>query len=40
VALYADDADNQGLLRRAVELPGLPASWRDYFRKRLWEPDA
>jgi len=39
-ALYTHDADNQILLRRAVELPGLPESWRDYFRKRLWEPDA
>ena len=38
-ALYTHDADNQTLLRRAVELPGLPESWRDYFRKRLWEPD-
>lgn len=40
VALYSHDADNQSLLRRAVELPVLPESWRDYFRKRLWEPDA
>lgn len=39
-ALYTHDADNQDLLRRAVELPALPDSWRDYFRKRLWEPDA
>jgi MOSC domain-containing protein YiiM len=39
-ALYTHDADNQSLLRRAVELPALPDSWRDYFRKRLWEPDA
>jgi MOSC domain-containing protein YiiM len=39
-ALYTHDADNQNLLRRAVELPALPDSWRDYFRKRLWEPDA
>ena len=39
-ALYTHDADNQTLLRRAVELPGLPESWRDYFRKRLWEPDS
>ena len=38
-ALYTHDADNQELLRRAVELPALPDSWRDYFRKRLWEPD-
>jgi len=39
-ALYAGDADNQGLLRRAVELPALPESWREYLRQRLWEPDA
>jgi MOSC domain-containing protein YiiM len=39
-ALYTHDADNQGLLHRAVELPALPESWRDYLRKRLWEPDA
>jgi len=40
VALYSTDADNQPLLRRVSELPALPAAWRDYFRKRLWEPDA
>ena len=39
-ALYTHDADNQSLLRRAVALPALPEDWRDYFRKRLWEPDA
>jgi MOSC domain-containing protein YiiM len=40
VALYTHDAHNQGLLQRAVALPALPAGWRDYLRKRLWEPDA
>ncbi len=39
-ALYTYDADNQPLLHRAIELPALPASWRDYFRKRAWKPDA
>jgi MOSC domain-containing protein YiiM len=39
-SLYAHDADNQSLLHRAVELPALPESWREYLRKRLWEPDA
>ena len=39
-SLYARDADNQSLLRQAVELRDLPDGWRDYFRKRLWEPDA
>jgi MOSC domain-containing protein YiiM len=39
-ALYLDDADKQALLRRATELEALPESWREYFRKRLWEPDA
>jgi MOSC domain-containing protein YiiM len=40
VALYTADATNQDLLRRVSELPALPEGWRDYFRKRLWEPDA
>lgn len=39
-ALYGHDADNQQLLQRAIDLPALPESWRGYFRKRLWEPDA
>jgi MOSC domain-containing protein YiiM len=40
VRLYSADAANQELLRKASELPALPQGWRDYFRKRLWEPDA
>ncbi len=40
VGLYAAHAANQDLLRRASELPSLPESWREYFRERLWEPDA
>ncbi len=39
-ALYGHEADNQDLLRRAVELSALPRSWRDYFRERLSEPGA
>jgi MOSC domain-containing protein YiiM len=39
VNLYRGDAENQDLLRRASELPSLPNSWREYFRKRLWNPD-
>jgi MOSC domain-containing protein YiiM len=39
VNLYATDAANQDALRRVSELPALPEGWRDYFRKRLWEPD-
>jgi MOSC domain-containing protein YiiM len=39
-ALYTHDADNQSLLQRAVDVPALPAGWREYLRKRLWEPDA
>ena len=39
VNLYIADATNQDLLRRVSELPALPAAWRDYFRKRLWDPD-
>lgn len=38
-SLYATDAANQETLRRASELPSLPAAWRDYFRKYLWVPD-
>ena len=40
VSLYAADASNQELLRRASELADLPEAWRDYFRERLWEPDS
>ena len=39
VNLYQGDAGNQDLLRRVSELPSLPTSWREYFRKRLWNPD-
>ena len=38
--LYTADAANRDLLRRVSELPALPESWRQHFRKRLWEPDA
>jgi MOSC domain-containing protein YiiM len=40
VRLYAEDAVNQELLRTASELSALPQGWRDYFRKRLWQPDS
>ena len=40
VSLYGADAGNQELLRRVTELPTLPEGWKDYFRKRLWQPDA
>ncbi|MDR3636797.1 MAG: MOSC domain-containing protein [Isosphaeraceae bacterium] len=40
VNLYTVDAKNQELLRRATRSAALPESWKDYFRKRLWEPDA
>jgi MOSC domain-containing protein YiiM len=40
VNLYTVDAQNQDLLRRATQSLTLPESWKDYFRKRLWEPDA
>ncbi|MGA7274369.1 MAG: MOSC domain-containing protein [Candidatus Udaeobacter sp.] len=40
VNLYRGDATNQELLRRVSELGSLPKSWRDYFRTRLWSPDA
>lgn len=35
VSLYANDLATEDRLRRASELPALPADWRDYFRKRL-----
>lgn len=40
VRLYTVDARNQDLLRRASQTARLPESWKDYFRKRLWDPDA
>ena len=40
VELCTADAAKQDLLHRASELPALPESWRAYFRKRLWKPDA
>ena len=40
VRLYTADAANQDLLYRVSELAALPESWRAYFRKRLWKPDA
>lgn len=40
VSLYTADVANQDLLQRASKLPALPEGWREYFRKRLWEPDA
>jgi MOSC domain-containing protein YiiM len=40
VALYAADSANQPLLESASNHPSLPAAWREYFRKRLWAPDA
>jgi MOSC domain-containing protein YiiM len=39
VNLYRRDATNQDMLRRVSELPSLPSNWREYFRKRLWNPD-
>ena len=39
VNLYRNDANNQDTLRRVSELPSLPNNWREYFRKRLWNPD-
>jgi MOSC domain-containing protein YiiM len=38
-SLYTHDVENVGPVRRAVDVPALPESWRDYLRKRLWEPD-
>jgi MOSC domain-containing protein YiiM len=38
-SLYARDRDNEDLLRRAVDVPALPESWKGYLRKRMFEPD-
>jgi MOSC domain-containing protein YiiM len=38
--LYVSDAASQDFLRLVSELPALPLGWRDYFRKRIWDPDA
>lgn len=40
VSLHSTDSQNQELLRRATEVPALPQSWKDYFRKRLWDADS
>jgi len=40
VELYTADASKHDLLQRVSELAALPESWRAYFRKRLWKPDA
>jgi MOSC domain-containing protein YiiM len=39
VNLYSIDSQNQELLRRATQVPALPQSWKDFFRKRLWDAD-
>lgn len=33
--LYGSDRENVDLLRHAIATEALPASWRDYFRKRI-----
>ena len=38
--LYTADEAEQDILRRASEIAALPDSWREYFRTRLWDPDA
>ena len=37
--LYATGGGDPELLRRVSELPSLPASWRDYYRRRLQPQD-
>jgi len=39
VRLYGTDSENQEMLIRATKLAALPESWRDYFKKRVREPD-
>jgi hypothetical protein len=38
-ALYTGDRDDEDLLRRALDVPALPESWKGHLRKRLFEPD-
>ncbi|HJZ79425.1 MAG TPA: MOSC domain-containing protein [Pyrinomonadaceae bacterium] len=38
VRLYAFAKDDFATMRRAIEVPALPESWRAYFEKRLPEP--
>lgn len=33
--LYGSDGKDEALLRRAIEIDALPASWRDFLRERL-----
>jgi MOSC domain-containing protein YiiM len=33
--LYGTDKQNVALMRHAIATEALPASWREYFRKRL-----
>jgi MOSC domain-containing protein YiiM len=40
VNLYSIDSQNQELLRRATQVSALPQSWKEFFRKRLWDADA
>ena len=40
VSLYSTDAHNQELLRRAIQVPALPQSWKEFFRKRLPDLDS
>jgi MOSC domain-containing protein YiiM len=39
VNLYREHGGNEDLLGRVSELPSLPNSWREYFRRRLLNPD-
>jgi len=36
--LYAFEKDNRELMQRALDLPALPESWRDYFREKTGGP--
>ena len=39
VNLYREHGGNEDLLGRVSELPSLPNSWREYFRRRFLNPD-
>ena len=39
-ALYTTERDNRELMRRALDTPGIPVSWQEWFRERLAEAGA
>jgi MOSC domain-containing protein YiiM len=40
VNLYLTDGADRDLLRRVIEIPALPANWKEYFRQQISDPSA